>query len=275
MTLSRHIQILKLGIAVAALAFIGVCIISWKIVPLFPNLIKNAQGRSEFSYIINLLPGEAPYTAYVTVLAALIYALLTLIFIYYLFEKTQSVEVHFFIFFVFSFVFEALRLGIPSRIAFNLPGLLLGFSARTLVFCRFFGVFSLFTASLFSAGLKIEKEEAVLFPLIIITLCLSMTVPINTFTYDTTLCLSNGYPVIFRVMTGLVAFFSALSFFYGAWQSGTKEYYIIGAGALLAFIGRNFLLDADFYLLAAAGFILLGAGSCIICLYLRKLYLWA
>jgi hypothetical protein len=275
MTLSRHVQILRIGIAVAAAALTGVCVISWKIIPFFPALIKNAQNRSEFSYIINLLPGESPYAAYVTVMAALVYALVTLIFIYYLFEKTQSSEVHFFIFFVFSFVFEALRLGIPSRVAFNLPGYLLGLSARALVFCRFFGMFSLFIASLFSAGLKIEKEEEVLFPLVIITLCLAMVVPINTFTYDTTLSLANGYPVVFRVMSALVAALSALSFFYGAWQSGLKEYNIIGAGALLAFLGRTFLLDADFYLLAVAGFILLVAGSFLVCFYLRRLYLWA
>jgi hypothetical protein len=275
MTLARHIQILKIGIAVAAAALVGVGVISWKIIPLFPSLIKNAWNRSTFSVIVNLLPSESPYAAYVTVVASLVYALAMLIFIYYMFEKTQSTEVHFFIFFVLSLLFEILRLSIPSRIAFNLPGILLGFSAHALVFCRFFGMFSLFIASLVASGLKIEKEESLLFPLIIITLCLSIAVPINTFTYDTTLCLANGYPAIFRVMTYLVAFFSTLSFFYGAWHSGTKEYFAVGVGTLLAFLGRGILIDADFYLLAVTGFAMLSAGSCLICLNLRKLYLWA
>jgi hypothetical protein len=192
-----------------------------------------------------------------------------------MFEKTQSVEVHFLIFFVFSLVFEAARLGIPARIAFNLPGILLSFVARTLIFFRYFGMFSLFTASLYSAGLKIDKEENVIFPLIIITLFLSMSLPINTFTFDTTLCLANGYPLVFRVMEYLVAGFSALSFVYGAWKASVKEYYLIAVGTLLAFIGRSILIDADFYLMAATGFILLSGGTWLICYHLRKLYLWA
>jgi hypothetical protein len=275
MTLSRHVQLLKIGIAFSALALAGVAAISWKIMPLFPYLVKTAQNRSLLPLLRDFLPAQTTYTPFVTVVAAIIYALITLIIIFYMFEKTQSVEVHFLILFVFSLVFEVARLGIPVRLAFNISGILLTLVARLLVFFRYFGMFSLFIASLYSAGLKIEKEENVLFPLVVITLFLSISLPINTFTFDTTLCLANGYPIVFRVMEYLVAGLSALSFVYGAWKASVKEYYFIGFGTLLAFTGRGILIDADFYAMAAVGFVLLSGGTCLICYHLRKLYLWA
>jgi hypothetical protein len=275
MTLSRHIQLLKIWIAFSAFALAGVAAVSWKIMPYFPALIESAQNRSLLPILSNFLPVQTTYTPFVTVVAAIIYALITLIMIFYMFEKTQSVEVHFLIFFVFSLVFEVLRLGIPVRLAFNISGILLALAARLLVFFRYFGIFSLFVASLYSAGLKIEKEENVLFPLVVITLFLSMSLPINTFTFDTTLCLANGYPIVFRVMEYLVAGLSGLSFFYGAWKTSAKEYCFIGIGALLAFTGRGILIDADFYAMAAVGLVLLSTGTWLICYHLRKLYLWA
>ncbi|MDR3301676.1 MAG: hypothetical protein LBT01_04000 [Spirochaetaceae bacterium] len=275
MTLSRHIQILKAGIAVSAAVLAGIVAVSWQILPFFPDIVQSAKNRSEFSYFAGLLLfPPAPYAAYISVLIALLFALAMFITVFYLFEKTQSIEVHFFIFFIFSFIFEVMRLGIPLYLKFNLPGLLLGFSARALVFFRFFGMFSLFAASLFAAGLTIEKEEHIIFPLVIITLFLSSCVPINTFTYDTSLFLANGYPIAFRAMGYLVALLTTLSFFYGAWRKGAKEYYFVGIGALLAFLGRNILLEADIYLLAAVGAVSLAVGAYFICKYLRRIYLW-
>lgn len=275
MTLSRHIQILKIGIGIAAIFLVGVCLFSWKIIPTFPELLKNAQNRSEFSYIAGLFPQPSPYAAFVTVAASLVYALSALIMIFYFFEKTQSVEVHFFIFFIFSFMFEILRLTLPFQNAFKISGVFLDLSARMLVFCRYFGMFSLFIASLYAAGLKIEKEENILFPLVVITMFLSISVPINIFTYDTSLCMANAYPFVFKITGYIAGFFTVLSFFYGAWHGGTKEYYFIGIGSFLVFIGRLILIDADIYVLAFTGFLLLVAGTYLICRYLRRIYLWA
>ncbi|MDR3325627.1 MAG: hypothetical protein LBS82_06570 [Spirochaetaceae bacterium] len=276
MTLSRHIQILRVGIGASAAVLAATVAVSWKMLPRFPALVGKAQNRSEFLYIAEALnmPPE-PYAAYVTVIGSLLFALAALIMVFYLFEKTQSVEVHLFIFFVFSFVFESARLNIPLCQEFGLPGFLPGLSARALVFFRLFGMFSLFAASLFSAGLKIEKEENIIFPLVIITLFLSDCVPINTFTYDTSLFLANGYPVAFRAMDYAVMAFTALSFLYAAWKRSLKDYCFVGLGAFLAFLGRNILLDADLYALAACGFAFLAAGSGFICVYLRRIYLWS
>jgi hypothetical protein len=264
--------LLKAGFLIAAAAAVTLILLSWKILPYYPDLVAEAQSRSLTFY--EALPPADDYASYATIAASIFYALIVLITLFYLFEKTQSVEVHFFFFFVFSFVFEILRIGIPVRLEFNLSGILLGAVAHTLVFFRYFGLFSLFAASLYASGLKIEKEESIILPLIVVTLFLSLGVPVNTFTWDTSLFLANGYPTVFRVLECTIALFTGISFFIGAWARNIKEYYFVGIGSMLAVTGRLFLINGDTYLLPAAGFILLMLGTYLICSYLRKIYLW-
>jgi hypothetical protein len=277
MTLSRHTLLLKLGITVAACATAGILIVSRMTLGLCKEFVERAAEtgrRAGFPFLAGLLPPPAPYAAYLTIIAAAFYALAALILLFYFFEKTQSIEARFFMFFVFSFVFETLRAALPLSVLLNLPGEYIGLSAHTLVFFRYFGIFSLFCASLYSAGLKTEKEENIIFPLIVITLFISFRLPVNQFTWDTSLYLVNGYPSAFTLLEAAVSLLTVLSFFAGAARRATREYRWVGAGAFLVIVGRAALFYSDTYIQPVLGALPLIAGTYLICAYLRKIYLW-
>jgi hypothetical protein len=234
-----------------------------------------ANARAVPNFIAALLPAPQPYAVWTAILAAVAYAFGALVVIFYLFEKTQSVEVHFFIFFVFSFAVEVARSWLPACLEMGLPSLYISIASRALVFFRCMGMFSLFCAGLYAAGFKIEKEENVLLPLVIITLFIALDIPINIFTCNTSLCVVDGFPAVFRAMNVIVVVLTVLSFVYGAWQRGARVYYYVAAGSLCAFVGRAMLFAADTYVFAVVGFGLLVIGTYFICRHLREYYLWA
>jgi len=275
MTLSKHIVILKTAIVISVLFIAALACAARDILPYYPQIEEGVQNRAVSNLIAGIFPASTnPYISFITLSTALLWALGTLILIYYFFEKTQSVEVNFFIFFVFSLVFEVLRTSIPLRIAFQLPASFLSMSAHILVFWRYFGLSSLLIAGLYSAGLSIEKEENVIFPLFIISVFLSVRIPINTFTYDSSFCLVNGYPMTFKIMEIVVIFLTMLSFFAGAFKSGQKEYYFVGIGSFLVLVGRALLVEGDTYILPVIGLAFLCGGVYFITVYLKKIYLW-
>ena len=84
----------------------------------------------------------------------------------------------------------------------------------------------------------------------------------------------NGYVPMFRLIETGTALITVLSFFIAASSRGSKEYILIGIGALLVFFGRNLLLNADTWASPLPGIILLSAGMWYICTRLHKIYLW-
>jgi hypothetical protein len=73
-----------------------------------------------------------------------IFSLLSMIFIYYFFEKTQSPELLFVFFFAASFSPEALRLVLPLGRVYEIPSMYYLTAYRFILFARYFGIFSLF-----------------------------------------------------------------------------------------------------------------------------------
>jgi len=275
MTLSKHLVILRSGIVLSVLFITVLAVVSWYILPFYPQIEEGVQNRAVPGFLSALFPQTAnPYIPFATLSAALLWALGSLIVTFYFFENTQSVEVNFFILFVLSFVFEILRISVPLYLAFNLPVVFLKASAHILMFCRYFGLLSLFIASLYAAGLSIEKEENVILPLFIITIFISIRIPVNIFTYDSSFCLVNSYPVTFRIVETVISALTTLSFFASAIKSGLKEYYFTGIGAFFVLTGRSLLIEGDTCILPATGLLLLCAGVYFITTCLRKIYLW-
>ncbi|MDR2842578.1 MAG: hypothetical protein LBV52_05200 [Spirochaetaceae bacterium] len=271
MTLSRHVLFLKIGIGIALCALAAFVIFTWEILPFYPLIGYQALERS--GKLFSALHPSA-YIPYATTLAALIYAFVFQVLIFYFFEKTQSREMRFMSVFVFSFVFEIFRAMIPFQQAFDLPGYYINLSAHLLMFGRFYGIFSLFAASLFVCGLKSQKEENVLFTIIIITMLISLRLPLNVLTWDTSLAPIVGKAFIFDVFETLIILLSVASFCVGAYIKKTREYFYIGLGIVAVFTGREFLFHSDVWISVAVGFVLLVGGTWFIGMQVRRMYLW-
>jgi hypothetical protein len=275
-TLSERNTFFKAEILIAALFFIFLAAVFITIIPAFPvdaeETLRRAPGILQ--NFINPLLGPSAYAPFASIAASAIYALLTLILIYHFFEKTPSPEILFFALFVLSLSFEVMRLMTPLQKFRQIPALYLLMAARMLLFGRFFGIFSLFTASVYAAGLEMQKQQNIIMIIALITLVIILGVPIDVLSWDTSYSMITGYTALFRMVEAGVLLITLLSFLISAHTRGSNEYILIGVGSFLVFLGRNLLFTADTWATPLPGFLALSAGTWFICTRLHKVYLW-
>jgi hypothetical protein len=276
MTLSDRNTFFKTEILISGVFFIFLAAISVATIPAYPaaaeETIRRAPGIIQ-SFISPYLASN-PYAPFVCMVVAVIYAFVALILIYYFFEKTQSPEILFFTLFVLSFSFEGMRLVVPMQKVREIPALYLLMASRILLFGRFFGIFSLFAASVYAAGLEIQKQQNIIMVIALITLVITLGIPIDVLTWDTSYCMINGFTSVFRMIEAGIFLITILSFFISAYSRGSREYIFIGIGSFLVFLGRNLLLTTDTWITPLPGLLALIMGTWFICTYLHKVYLW-
>jgi hypothetical protein len=276
MTLSGRNTLFKAGIVLAALCTMLVIFGSFAAFPAYPFLSEETTRRPEgvLAGFISRFLNINLYAAHASVAGSVLYALIALILIYYFFETTQSPEILFIAFFVVSFSLEAMRLILPLGKVYDIPSLYLLMASRILLFSRYFGIFSLFTASVYAVGLDVQKQRNVLLVITVATLTIALGVPIDVQTWDSSLNMINGYISLFRLIETAVVLITVVSFLVAAYSRGSKEYITISVGTLLAFLGRNLLLSADTWISPVSGILFLSFGIWFICTRLHKIYLW-
>ena len=90
------------------------------------------------------------YAAMIRIASLPLIAVVILISIFFLFEKTHALEISFFSLFIFTLSMEPLQLLFPLQKVYPLLIIFSASIARTLFFFRFFACLSLLTASLFA-----------------------------------------------------------------------------------------------------------------------------
>jgi hypothetical protein len=276
MTLAKRNIFFKAGIGLSSLFLIFTLFCSFIALPLFPAVVSGARRRPEglFQGLIAHLFQPSPYAAFFTMLCAVVYAFVTITFIYWYFEKTRCLEILFFGFFVFSFAFEWCRVLTPLSLLYPMPGLYLIVASRCILFGRYFGLFSLFAASAYASGLEIEKQRSVILIIILTTLVIAVETPVDSLAWDSSLCMIRAYPAAFKLLEVCLVVGILLSFFIAAYTRSSREYFFTGIGAALVLIGRNFLYSADTWLSPMPALIALVIGTWLICTRLHQVYLW-
>jgi len=208
------------------------------------------------------------------ILALVLYSFFLIVFVYYFFEKTQSPEITFVVFFAASFSFEMLRLVLPLGRIYEIPSLYYLLASRLILFARCFGIFSLFAASVVAAGFEIQRLRNAIMLIILAALVIALWVPIDTQIWDSSLNMLSAYATMFRLIETGIFFITAVSFFIATWSRGSRKFIFIGIGAILALLGRAILLSADTWVSLPAGLVLLVLGTWLICTNFHKIYMW-
>ncbi|MFP3091093.1 hypothetical protein LQZ21_12290 [Treponema sp. TIM-1] len=276
MTLSRRNYFFKTGIFISVISLIVIIVGSFVILPVYPDLTTAAVQRSAGILQVFMVPllNPVPYAPFIAMIGAILYSLISLILIYYFFEKTPAPEILFFAFFVLSFAFEGLRIMAPLKEVYELPSVYLVMASRVLLFGRYFGVFALFAASVYAAGWDVQKQGYVVFIIAVVALMIALNVPIDGLSWDSSLMPIVGYRGLLRLAEITLVLITMISFFVSAYSRGNREYVFIGIGSFLVFLGRNILLNADTWVTPLPGLVSLGAGTWFICTQLHRVYLW-
>ncbi|MDR3167326.1 MAG: hypothetical protein LBT93_05230 [Treponema sp.] len=276
MTLSKRNDFFKAGIFISSAALITIVIVFCITLPAYSRINTETVRRSSGLLSSLMLPFFKPvfYAPFVSIAGSAVYAFITMALIYYFFEKTQSPEILFFAFFVLSFAFEGIRIMVPLKIIYELPNVYLVVNNRILLFARYFGFFSLFTASLYASGLEVQKQRNIIFVIAVAALMIALGIPIDGLSWDSSLNMTSGYPSMFGMVEISITFITMISFFISAYSRGTREYILIGLGSFLVFMGRNILFNADTWIAPFPGLVILGIGTWFICTQLHRVYLW-
>jgi hypothetical protein len=276
MTLYGRNAFFRIEIVISGTFLILAGALALQALPACPAAMAEAVKRSPgiIQGLAVRLLGPDPFVPFVSLAVAVLFSPAALILIYLSFEKTQAPEILFITLFVLSFSFEVMRLMTLLQKVWVIPSIYLLLASRALLFGRLLGIFSLFAAGVCAAGLEVQKQLNVIFIAIFISLVVSLGIPIDILTWDSSFSMINGYLSLFRMVEAVVLLITMASFFISAWSRGTAEYGAIGLGSFLAFTGRNILLSADTWIGPLPGLLLLAAGVWLICTKLHRVYLW-
>jgi len=275
MTLSERNAFFKVGTVFCAFCTLLIIAASLYIIPQYHEMNENIPRPSKIFQSISGKIFEKDYIAvHTSLVLSVVFSLVGMILIYSFFERTSAPEILYIAIFTISFAFEAFRLVLPLQIIFDFPSFYMLLAFRVLLFTRFFCIFALFAASICAAGLEVQKIRNIIFIIIIAALIITVGVPIDVLNPDTALNMSNGFNSMFRTIELTAFIVTTASFMIAAKNRGTKEYYFVAAGIMLALAGRNILLSADNWLGPVLGILLLSIGTWLLCSKLHKIHLW-
>ena len=275
MTLSERNTFFKAGIVFCSLITLLVIGISSITLSVYPTMEENTR-RPEYLFqsISGLFLKNDYYAVHASLILAVLFSLIGISLIHSFFERTSTPEILYISFFTVSFSLESLRLILPLHLVYNFPVFYLLSASRLLLFARYFGIFSLFTASLFAAGLEVQKTRNVILFIVIAIFSIILGVPIDTLNWDTCFNMVNGYNSMFRMMDAITFIAATITFFAAVKIRGSGEYFFVGTGVMLAMSGRNILLGSDNWAGSILGIVLLSFGTWFICSKLHKIHLW-
>ena len=212
MTIAGRNRILIFGICIAALMVIGG--ISCCIIIVAHNLLTELPVAAESSFRLLRLPFFA-YNNYavMTGIASLpLIALILLIRVFFLFEKTHALEISFFGLFIFALSVETLQLLFPLQAQYPLLTIFTASIARIIFFFRFGACLALLTSSLFAHKTFTRETGSVIFLLSFIAFALSHAIPIDTVHTVSFFSFSRSYRYLLYSFSGIVCVLAVLSF---------------------------------------------------------------
>ena len=274
MTLSARNRIFKMGLIFALLCLVLCIIATIQAIPVYDSMETGRRPGGIFQMFFGQLLDVRLLAVNGSIIASVVFSALSVIFVYYFFEKTLSPEILFVVLFALSFSVETLRLIIPLWHVYEIPSLYILVASRIILFARDLGIFSLFAASVFAVGYGAQRQRNAILFITIAALIIALGVPIDTQTWDSSLRMITGYIPMFRLIEAGIFFITVISFFVAVWARGSRVFIFIGSGSVLALLGRNILLHADTWAGLSAGMVFLVAGIWLICKCLHKIYLW-
>jgi hypothetical protein len=275
MTLSERNLFFKIGITFCAIIALLTLAASFLTVPVYSAMEENSRRPTDFfQFIISRFIKSDYYAVHASLSAAVLFSLIGMSLIHFFFERTSSPEILFIAIFTISFSFEAMRLILPLYLIFNFPSFYLLIAARTLLFARYFSIFSLFAASVCAAGFETQRTRNIILVIFVAVLFVTLGVPIDTQNWDTTFNMINGYTSMFGFIEVIAFFTTVISFFVAAYVRRSREYVYIGIGVVLAMAGKTILLGTDNWAGPFPGILLLSFGTSFLCAKLHKLHLW-
>lgn len=186
------------------------------------------------------------------------------------FNKTPSTEIFFINLFLFSVLFEEVRAGTVLILHYGLPLYYGIWVTKIAYFGYFFGVFCLFTASLFQVGIQYQKLGTIVGIISLLSFAFSYVLPVDISKLNSNLLFQIGNKNVLLLVIISIKVFTVMNYFWEAYSSEDVERVLLGVLIALILIGRNFLFHATDLFSIFIGFCCFVLGTLI---FGRKYYM--
>ncbi len=234
--------------------------------------IRRARGLIQL--LAALLFEASPYAPLASIIFSILYAGTTVALIYYFFEKTQAPEILFIALFALSLAAEGFRIAVPLALARNWPPAYVVGAARALLFGRFFGLFALFAAGIYAAGLEYQKHGLVVIMVAAAAFAIAAGAPVDGLSWDSSFSPIPGYAFMLEIVQIGVAAIAVVNFLVAAYSRGTSDFAHVALGCVLLVIGRDGLIRADTWLALPLGAAAISGGTFLVAAKVHRFYLW-
>ena len=214
------------------------------------------------------------YAAVTAVLVLVLAGTIALLRVYFLFEKTPSIEITFFSAALIALPPECARLFVPFFGFWDAQPFMLTVISRSVLFVRTFFVLAILAGSVFSIEKAMQKPGTFLFFMLTAAFFTATGVPVNYSEFGSAFFQLPGYSKILFLILALLLLLASFSFFIQAKAASISEYFKTGLGCLYLTAGWCILGNCDCWAFLAAGALLFFAGTSLYIRSLHKIYLW-
>ena len=274
MTIAGRNRVLIFGICIAALMVIGS--VSCCIVIIAHNLLAQLPTVLESTFWLLRLPFFAynNYAVMIGIASLPLIALILLICVFFLFEKTHALEISFFSLFIFALSVESLQLLFPLQTYYPLLPVFMASIARIIFFFRFVACLVLLTSSLFAHKTFTRETGSIIFLLSFIAFALSHAIPIDTVHSLSFFSFSQSYRYLLYSFSGIVCALAVLSFLLVGIYRSITEYRKAALRLLAMLIAYIALLYIGSWFFTVLGIGVLLAGGFFFLKAIHQFYLW-
>ena len=274
MTIAGRNRILIFDICIAALMVVGS--VSCCIAIVTHNLLARLPTVPESTFRLLRLPFFAynNYAVMIGIAALPLIALVLLICIFFLFEKTHALEISFFSLFVFALSAEALQLLFPLQVRYPLLAVFIASVARIIFFFRFGACLTLLTSSLFAHKTFTRDTGSIIFLLCFIAFALSHVIPIDTIHTVSFFSFSRSYRYLLYSFSGIVCVLAVASFLLVGIYRSITEYRKAAIRLLVMLIAYTLLLYTGSWFFTILGIGALLTAGLFFLKAIHQFYLW-
>lgn len=214
------------------------------------------------------------YATSVAILFFCLYSMVVTIFLYVHFEKTQAIEVIYFMAFVIACLFEDVRIFVPIENLWNKTSVALALTGRIVITGRIASPLGLLFSVIFNEIEQRQYVERNFVILFITAVTIGQIYPISTVELLSTFTVTIGKMMLFNSFQYTLMLATLIIIFYEGKTNHVENLSKEIMGSAMIMLGYKLLCNTDCYVMLVAGIVSLTAGSVIYLKYLHSQYLW-
>lgn len=208
------------------------------------------------------------------IFAFMLYVPTSFLIIYLGFEKTQSLEIIYFMFFLIACLMETVKIFLPINELWNTSSHLLLFIGRVIVMGRMMAPLSLLFAAFFGENEQRENVERNIIILLLVSIFTGLIIPLDSYQVTTSCTVLWSYRKSFHIVRVALAALTFIVILIQGFEKDSQRLKNCSLYYVIMMFGYALLCAADCSFLLVIGIALLSVGTTLYLRSIHSIYLW-